>query len=45
MILGVLIIDGDGEGDGVIMELEMNWDGNLNIIFDIKIRFGLFLFV
>lgn len=36
--LGVSIIE-NGE-DGVTMELEMNWDGNPNIVLDIKTRFG-----
>lgn len=35
---GVSIIE-DG-GDGITMELEMQWDGNPSIILDIKTRFG-----
>ncbi|XP_057968934.1 synaptotagmin-5-like [Malania oleifera] len=38
---GVSIIE-DG-GDGVTMELEMQWDGNPSIILDIKTRFGVTL--
>lgn len=38
---GVAILD--DEGDGVTMEMEMNWDGNPNIILDIKTRLGLSL--
>lgn len=40
-ILGVSILD--DEGEGVTMELEMNWDGNPSIILDIKTRLGLSL--
>lgn len=36
--LGVSIIE-NGE-DGITMELEMNWDGNPNMVLDIKTRFG-----
>ncbi|KAG7984532.1 hypothetical protein I3843_04G164700 [Carya illinoinensis] len=35
---GVSIIE-NGE-DGITMELEMNWDGNPNMVLDIKTRFG-----
>ncbi|KAL7239658.1 hypothetical protein ACSBR2_005533 [Camellia fascicularis] len=38
---GISIIE-DG-GDGITMELEMNWDGNPSIILDIKTRFGVAL--
>lgn len=38
---GVSILD--DEGEGVTMELEMNWDGNPSIILDIKTRLGLSL--
>ncbi|GFY99689.1 calcium-dependent lipid-binding (CaLB domain) family protein [Actinidia rufa] len=38
---GVSIIE-DG-GGSITMELEMNWDGNPNIVLDIKTRFGLAL--
>ncbi|KAL6974091.1 Synaptotagmin-5 [Sarracenia purpurea var. burkii] len=38
---GVSIIE-DG-GGGVTMELEMNWDGNPNIVLDIKTRLGVAL--
>ncbi|XP_038699045.1 synaptotagmin-5 [Tripterygium wilfordii] len=38
---GVAIIE-DG-GDGITMELEMQWDGNPSIILDIKTRFGVAL--
>ncbi|KAH9610784.1 hypothetical protein KSS87_002575 [Heliosperma pusillum] len=38
---GVSIIEGDG--DGVTMELEMNWDGNPSIVLDIKTRLGVSL--
>ena len=40
-LLGVSIIE-DG-GGSITMELEMNWDGNPNIVLDIKTRFGLAL--
>lgn len=39
--LGVSIIE-DG-GDGVTMELEMQWDGNPSIIIDIKTHLGVAL--
>ncbi|KVI01331.1 C2 calcium-dependent membrane targeting [Cynara cardunculus var. scolymus] len=35
---GVSIIE--DEGEGITMELEMNWDGNPNIVLDIKTRLG-----
>ncbi|KAL8503698.1 hypothetical protein ACS0TY_022426 [Phlomoides rotata] len=35
---GVSIIE--GESDEIIMELEMQWDGNPNIVLDIKTRVG-----
>ncbi|WCJ29985.1 Calcium-dependent lipid-binding (CaLB domain) family protein [Euphorbia peplus] len=39
---GISIIEG-GEKNGVTMELEMNWDGNPNIILGIKTRLGVSL--
>ncbi|KAL8503699.1 hypothetical protein ACS0TY_022426 [Phlomoides rotata] len=36
--IGVSIIE--GESDEIIMELEMQWDGNPNIVLDIKTRVG-----
>lgn len=39
--LGVSIVE-DG-GDGITMDLEMNWDGNPSIILDIKTRLGVAL--
>ncbi|CAO2841142.1 unnamed protein product [Amaranthus hypochondriacus] len=38
---GVSILE--DEGEGVTMELEMNWDGNPSIILDIKTRLGVSL--
>ncbi|KAI7756134.1 hypothetical protein M8C21_013444 [Ambrosia artemisiifolia] len=35
---GISIIE--DEGDGITMELEMNWDGNQSIILDIQTRLG-----
>lgn len=40
-LLGVSILE--DEGEGVTMELEMNWDGNPSIILDIKTRLGVSL--
>ncbi|KAM7268820.1 hypothetical protein ACFE04_010986 [Oxalis oulophora] len=39
---GVSVIE-DGGKDGITMELEMNWDGNPNIILAIKTRLGVAL--
>lgn len=39
--LGVSIVE-DG-GEGITMDLEMNWDGNPSIILDIKTRLGVAL--
>lgn len=36
--VGVSIIE--DAGDGITMELEMNWDGNPNIVLDIRTRLG-----
>uniref|UniRef100_A0A7N0TZC8 Uncharacterized protein n=1 Tax=Kalanchoe fedtschenkoi TaxID=63787 RepID=A0A7N0TZC8_KALFE len=38
---GVSIIE--DAGDGITLELEMNWDGNPNIVLDIKTRLGMAL--
>ncbi|KAK7351373.1 hypothetical protein VNO77_10774 [Canavalia gladiata] len=40
---GVSIIEEDSGRDGVTMELDMQWDGNPNIVLDIKTRVGLVL--
>ncbi|CAL5438993.1 unnamed protein product [Camellia sinensis] len=40
---GVSIIEDKDSGGGITMELEMNWDGNPNIVLDIKTRFGVAL--
>ncbi|XP_028061740.1 synaptotagmin-5-like [Camellia sinensis] len=40
---GVSIIEDRDSGGGITMELEMNWDGNPNIVLDIKTRFGMAL--
>ncbi|KAJ7966206.1 synaptotagmin-5-like [Quillaja saponaria] len=37
---GVSIVEGENENGGVTMELEMQWDGNPNIVLDIKTRVG-----
>ena len=39
--IGVSIVD--GEPDEVIMELELQWDGNPKIVLDIKTRVGISL--
>lgn len=39
--LGVSIIEGDKSG--ITMELEMQWDGNPNIILDVRTRVGVSL--
>lgn len=39
--LGISIIE--DSGDGVTMEIEMNWDGNPSIILAIKTRLGVAL--
>ncbi|XP_027356405.1 synaptotagmin-4-like [Abrus precatorius] len=40
---GVSIVEEDSGPDGVTMELEMQWDGNPNIVLDIKTRVGVVL--
>ncbi|KAK6912591.1 C2 domain [Dillenia turbinata] len=40
---GVAIIDDEDETKGIIMELDMQWDGNPNIVLDIKTRVGVAL--
>ncbi|KAJ1413167.1 Synaptotagmin-like mitochondrial-lipid-binding domain [Sesbania bispinosa] len=40
---GISIVEEDSGADGVTMELEMQWDGNPNIVLDIKTRLGVVL--
>ncbi|WVZ18164.1 hypothetical protein V8G54_005486 [Vigna mungo] len=40
---GVTIVEEDSGPDGVTMDLEMQWDGNPNIVLDIKTRVGVVL--
>ncbi|KAM2222881.1 hypothetical protein ACFXTI_016975 [Malus domestica] len=40
---GVSIVEGESEAGGITMELEVQWDGNPNIVLDIKTRVGLAL--
>ncbi|KAG2400298.1 Synaptotagmin-4 NTMC2T2.2 Synaptotagmin [Vigna angularis] len=40
---GVTILEEDSGPDGVTMDLEMQWDGNPNIVLDIKTRVGVVL--
>ncbi|XP_062097325.1 synaptotagmin-5-like [Humulus lupulus] len=37
---GVSVTEGESESGGVIMELEIQWDGNPNIVLDVKTRVG-----
>jgi len=41
--LGVTILEEDSGPDGVTMDIEMQWDGNPNIVLDIKTRVGVVL--
>jgi len=41
--LGVTIVEEDSGPDGVTMDIEMQWDGNPNIVLDIKTRVGVVL--
>ena len=36
--LGVSVIE--DKSDGITLELEMNWDGNPDIVLDVKTRLG-----
>lgn len=38
--VGICIIEEESGDRGVTMELEMQWDGNPNIVLDIKTRVG-----
>ncbi|XP_068483873.1 synaptotagmin-4-like [Phaseolus vulgaris] len=40
---GVTIVEEDSGPDGVTMDIEMQWDGNPNIVLDIKTRVGVVL--
>ncbi|CAL0305722.1 unnamed protein product [Lupinus luteus] len=40
---GISIVEEDSGANGVTMELEMQWDGNPNIVLDIKTRVGVVL--
>ncbi|QCE16263.1 DNA-directed RNA polymerase II subunit RPB11 [Vigna unguiculata] len=40
---GVTILEEDSGPDGVTMDIEMQWDGNPNIVLDIKTRVGVVL--
>ncbi|OIV97731.1 hypothetical protein TanjilG_12488 [Lupinus angustifolius] len=40
---GISIVEEDSGSNGVTMELEMQWDGNPNIVLDIKTRVGVVL--
>lgn len=40
---GVSIIEGESQADGITMELEMQWDGNPNIVLGIKTKLGMAL--
>ncbi|KAI4337298.1 hypothetical protein L6164_015731 [Bauhinia variegata] len=40
---GISIVEEESGVDGVIMEIEMQWDGNPNIVLDIKTRVGVAL--
>ncbi|KAK7283096.1 hypothetical protein RIF29_12375 [Crotalaria pallida] len=40
---GISIVEEDSGPDGVTMEFEMQWDGNPNIVLDIKTRVGVSL--
>jgi len=40
-ILGICIVD-SGPGE-IVMELEMQWDGNPNIVLDVKTHLGIAL--
>lgn len=38
--LGVAIVESESGNEGITMELEMQWDGNPNIVLDIRTRVG-----
>ncbi|XP_051137503.1 synaptotagmin-5-like isoform X1 [Andrographis paniculata] len=40
---GVCIVEGDGQSKEIVMELDLQWDGNPNIVLDIKTRVGVAL--
>jgi len=41
--VGVTIVEENSGPEGVTMDLEMQWDGNPNIVLDIKTRVGVVL--
>ena len=40
IFVGVSVVEGESESGGVTMELEMQWDGNPDIVLDVKTRVG-----
>ncbi|XP_022137630.1 synaptotagmin-4-like [Momordica charantia] len=40
---GIAVLEDEAETDGITLELEMQWDGNPNIVLDIKTKVGVSL--
>lgn len=41
--VGIGVVEAESGGDGVTLELEMQWDGNPKIVFDIETKLGVVL--